>query len=158
MANSISNFFTDKIFPAAAPDNQTANGNLKTLLFSPPATGGEANAALNHITGQVIARQPSVSQTVIGKREGDEETQKTVVDFYKEILKQQPFDAENLAKKKVSVKLEIGKPAAQMSLSDYEMATDRAIFKQAGYALLTDEEIQMAVGGIRSHGESQSRE
>ena len=48
--------------------------------------------------------------------------------------------------------LETKKPAAQMSLSDYEMATDRAIFKQAGYGLLTDEEIQTAVGGIRSHG------
>jgi hypothetical protein len=50
------------------------------------------------------------------------------------------------------VKLETGKPAAEMSLSDYEMATDRAIFKQAGYAMLTDEEIQTAVAGIRSHG------
>jgi hypothetical protein len=152
MANGISNFLTNKIFPAAAPDNQTENGNLKALPFSPPATGGEANTALNHITGQVVARQPSVSQTVIGKREGDEETKKTVVDFYKEVLEQQPFDAENLAKKKVSVKLETGKPAAEMSLSDYEMATDRAIFKQAGYAMLTDEEIQTAVAGIKSHG------
>ena len=50
------------------------------------------------------------------------------------------------------MKLETGKPAAEMSLSDYEMATDRAIFKQAGYAMLTDEEIQTAVAGIRSHG------
>ncbi|MDQ3063403.1 MAG: hypothetical protein M3R14_11185 [Acidobacteriota bacterium] len=152
MANGISNFLTNKIFPAAAPDNQTENGNLKALLFSPPATGGEANAALNHITGQVIARQPSASQTVIVKREGDEETQKTIVDFYKEVLNQQPFDAENLAKKKVSVMLETKKPAAQMSLSDYEMATDRAIFTQAGYAMLTDEEILTAVAGIKSHG------
>ncbi len=152
MANGINNFLTNKIFPAAAPDNQTENGNLKALLFSPPATGGEANAALNHITGQVIARQPSASQTVIVKREGDEETQKTIVDFYKEVLNQQPFDAENLAKKKVSVMLETKKPAAQMSLSDYEMATDRAIFTQAGYAMLTDEEILTAVAGIKSHG------
>jgi hypothetical protein len=32
MANGIGNLFTVKIFPAIAPDNQTANNNLKALL------------------------------------------------------------------------------------------------------------------------------
>ncbi|MDQ3747866.1 MAG: hypothetical protein M3367_02455 [Acidobacteriota bacterium] len=151
MANNTDNLLIGKIFPAIAPDNQTANGNLKTLLFSPPTTRGEANAALNHITGQFIARQTSVSQTAVVKR-ADEETQKTVGDFYKEILEQQPFDAENLAKKKVSVMLDTKMPVREMTLADYEMAKDRAIFKQAGYAMLTDKEIQIVVTAIESHG------
>jgi hypothetical protein len=99
MANGINSFLTNKIFPAAAHDNQTENSNLKALLFSPPVTKGEANAALNHITGQFIARQTLASDIAAVKGAGDE-TQKTVGDFHKEVLKQQPFDAENLAKKK----------------------------------------------------------
>ncbi|MBA4124427.1 MAG: nucleotidyltransferase domain-containing protein [Acidobacteria bacterium] len=86
------------------------------------------------------------------KRAGDEETQKTVGDFYRAVLEQQPFDAENLAKKKVSVMLDTKKPAGEMTLADYNMAKDRAIFKQAGYAMLTDAVIQMAVTAIESHG------
>jgi hypothetical protein len=151
MAKGIINILTDKIFPAAAPDNQTKNSNLKALLFSPPITKGEADAALNHITGKFVERQTAASQTEAVKN-SDDETQKTIVDFYKEVLAQQPFDAKNLAKKKLSVVLEAKKPAEQMTLADYEMAKNRAIFKQAGYSMLTDEEIQMAVSGIKANG------
>ncbi len=151
MANGINNFLTNKIFPATAPDNQTENGNLKALLFSPTAAKSEADTAVNHITGQFVARQTSASQAAIVKK-ADDETKKTVGDFYKEVLEQQSFDAENLAKKKVSGMLDTKKPAGEMTLADYEMTKDRAIFKQAGYSMLTDKEIQMAVTAIESHG------
>ncbi len=71
MANGISNFLTNKIFPADAPNNQTENSNLKTLLSS-PTTRGEANTALNHITEQFVARQTPTSQTAAVERAGDE--------------------------------------------------------------------------------------
>lgn len=152
MANGGIGKFTDKIFSAIAPDNQTGNNNLKVAPSSPPADQGEANTALNYVTGQVAAQRNSASQAAAVKDESDVETRKTVVDFYKEVLERQPFDAENLAKKKVSIVLDTKKPAAQMSLADYDLAKDRAIFKQAGYSMLTDEEIQMAVGVIKSNG------
>ncbi len=151
MAKGIAGILTDKIFPTVAPGNQTGRDNLKTLLFSPPITKGEADAALNHITGKFVERQTAASQTVTVKN-SDDQKQKTVTDFYKEVLEKQPFDAESLAKKKLNVVLEAKKPAAEMTLADYEMAKNRAIFKQAGYSMLTDEEIQIAVSGIKSNG------
>lgn len=39
-----------------------------------------------------------------------------------------------------------------MTVADYDMAKDRAFFKEAGYAMLTDEEIRMAVSAIKAHG------
>ena len=79
MANGISNFLTNKIFPAATPDNQTANGNLKTLLFSPTTTRGEANAAFNHITGQVGARQTSASDPPSLKEQATKHKKKSLI-------------------------------------------------------------------------------
>lgn len=85
MANGIINTLNDKIFPAAAPGNQTGKDNLQALLFAPPVTKGEADAALNHITGQFVARQTSASQTVAVQKTGDDETKKTVSDFYQAV-------------------------------------------------------------------------
>lgn len=155
MAKGIVNILTDKIFPTTTPaGNQTKNHSLKSLLFSPPISRGDADAALNHITGKFIERQTRASRNVAVKKsgDGDEPPQKTVVDFYKKVLEEQPFDHESLSKKKVSVVLNAKKPAAQMTLADYDMAKDRAFFKEAGYAMLTDEEIKMAVSAIKAHG------
>jgi hypothetical protein len=152
MAKDIINLFTDRIFPATTPGSQTENRSLKSLLFSQPSNKGEAEAAINHITGKFVEQQNSVRRTATIKNLGDDEPQKTVSDFYKEVLEKQPFDAENLAKKKISIVLEAKKPATQMTITDYDMAKDRAFFKEAGYSMLTNEEIQMAVSAIKSNG------
>ena len=121
MANGISNLFTDKIFPAAAPDNQTENGNLKTLLFSPPAIKGEADAAVNHITEQFVARQTSTSQTAAVTR-ADEETQKTVNDFLNEVLRRQPVAVNDQNADKVRLTMKVGKPSQEATREDYNLA------------------------------------
>lgn len=102
MANGIASIPADKNFPSSAPGNQSENSNLKTPLFSQPMSRGEADAALNHITGRFVERQTSASQTAVIKKLGDDEPPppKTVVDFYKKVLQEQPFDAESLSKKK----------------------------------------------------------
>jgi len=117
--------------------------------------GKKSSSLLSSIKTETNSKQNNQAMMNLTQKIKDGTSQKKdliVVDFYKEVLERQPFDAENLAKKKVSVVLEGKKPAAQMSLSDYEMAKDRAIFKQAGYSMLTDKEIQMAVAAIKSHG------
>ena len=117
--------------------------------------GKKSSSLLSSIKTETNSKQNNQAMMNLTQKIKDGTSQKkdlTVVDFYKEVLERQPFDAETLAKKKVSVVLEGKKPAAQMSLSDYEMAKDRAIFKQAGYSMLTDKEIQMAVAAIKSHG------
>lgn len=153
MAKGVLNIITDKIFPATAPGNQTENNSLKSLLFSQPITKGDADESLNHIAGKFVEQQTSARRTTVAvKSSGDDEPQKTVSNFYKEILEKQPFDAESLSKKKISVVLETKKPAAEMTLADYNTAKDRAFFKEAGYSILTDEEIRMAVSTIEANG------
>ncbi len=110
MAKGIVNILTGKIFPSSAPaGNQTENHSLKSLLFSQPTSRGDADAALNHITGKFVERQTTASQTAAVKKsdDDDEPPQKTVVDFYKKVLEEQPFDADILSKKKVSVVLRL---------------------------------------------------
>lgn len=152
MAKGIFNIVADKIFPATAPGgNQTENPNLKTSLFSQPITRGDADAALNHITGQFVARQNPTSQTAAVNRDGDD-NQKTVTDFLRRIQSTQPFDEAALSKKKEHVELKLSKPPEQLSVADYDAATWRAVFNKAGYSLLTDEEVGLAVKAMKNTG------
>lgn len=151
MANGSINKFTDKIFPAIALGNQTANNNLKTLP-PPPANESQANTALNHVTGQVAARQNSASQTTAVKGAGGDDTPKTATDFLREIRSRQPFDEAALAKKKTSVELKLSKPPEKLSVADYDAAAWKAIFKEAGYSILTDKEVRIAVQAMKNIG------
>ncbi len=142
MANGIADIFKDKIFPTDETRNQTENGALKESLFSPPITKRQADAALNHITGQFVTQQNSANRATAESSIDD--TKKTASDFFIEILERQPLDYDKLAKQPVSVVMKATKPVAEMTLADYIQAKDRAIYKQAGYAMLTEAEVRTA--------------
>lgn len=152
IGNGISGIFGEKNSAANGLNKQTGRRTLKELLFSPPLTIGEADTALGHVTKQFVDQQNSSNQTAAVKNSLDGNTEKTLADFFDEILKTQPLDAEKLAKKKLAVILETTKPAEQMSLADYERAKNRAIFKQAGYAMLTGDELEQALSVIKAKG------
>lgn len=85
MAKGIVSILTDKIFPATAPaGNQNEKSNLKTLLFSQPITKGDADAAVNHITGKFVERQNSASKMPVG---GDVEGKKSWAIFSPKFLR-----------------------------------------------------------------------
>lgn len=153
MAKGIFNIVADKIFPPPAPGsgNQTENNSLRPLLFSQPITKGDAGAALNHITGQFVARQNPTGQTAAVNSDATD-NQKTVADFLREIQNSQPFDEAALSKKKEHVELKLSKPPGQLSVADYDAATWRAVFNKAGYSLLTDAEVGMAVQAMKDTG------
>ncbi|MBA4124430.1 MAG: hypothetical protein H0X72_18460 [Acidobacteria bacterium] len=114
------------------------------MLFSPPVTKGEANTALNHITGQFIARQTLTSDTAAVKGAGDE-TQKTVGDFLNEVLRQQPIAVNDQNTDKVRLPMKVGKPSQETTREDYNLAFRRAVYNKAMDGLeLTNKEIKQA--------------
>lgn len=115
------------------------------MLFSQPITKGAADDAISRITEKFAARQTApASQAAAVEKSDDEKTEKTLADFFKEICAQQPFDYDKLAKQSVTLEMKTTKPVEKMTLADYIQAKDRAIYKQAGYGMLTDAEIRAA--------------
>ena len=76
----------------------------------------------------------------------------TAADFLRKVKTEQPFDGETLSKKPVRVFIDVKKSINQTMVADYDKATWRAIFKHADYGMLTDQEIETAVGAMNAVG------
>lgn len=76
---------------------------------------------------------------------------KTVADFLNEVLEENPFDT-NLKPKAVEIVLDLYKPVNKMSAADYNKAAWRALFKYAGFGLLSEREIDQAVAAMEKIG------
>ncbi|MDQ3323700.1 MAG: hypothetical protein M3525_14890 [Acidobacteriota bacterium] len=147
MANGIVNILTEKIFPSNAPGNQTESGNLKALLFSPPITKGEADAALNQITGQFIAGQDSAGKISAAANPVDDNAapKKTVGDFLAEIMRRQPVKTNDDNQSKIQIPMRPDKSPERMTRADYTRAFRRAVYEKAMPGVkLTNEEIRLA--------------
>lgn len=120
-------------------DNPTAS-KLQTN------TDAQNNEAIQFLTNQAAAKTASINNI------DNDNTKKTVAGFLKEIRQQQPFDEAGLSKKEIKVYLELKKRTSQITVADYDTATWRAIFKKAGYSILTKEEIAMAVQAMKNTG------
>lgn len=108
-------------------------------------SAAENEAAINHLANN----NPT---TKINPSNSASDDKKTVGDFLRKVNAEQPFDDGNLSKKEVRVFVDVKKPVNQTTVSDYDKATWRAIFQKAGYGMLTDEEIALAVGGMNAVG------
>lgn len=133
--------------PDANQLNKLSQTN-KSALNNQTNSLAQSDEAMRFLMSQPAVKKVSLNDAA----DGETLRQKTVADFYKEILLQQPLTKKSLSKKKLSVVLKTGKSPDGMTPADYERAKNRAIFKQAGYGMLTDEEIAMAVASIQSKG------
>lgn len=121
-------------------ENNQKSENEKLLSNSV----AENEAAINYLANS----NPTVK---INNPINDGDDKKTVADFLRKVVAEQPLD-EKTAGKKIRVFIDAKKPTNQTSVADYDKATWREIFRQAGYGMLTDQEIALAVGAMNSVG------
>ena len=79
----------------------------------------------------------------------DKTPQKTPLHQLKQSLASKPID-ENLKRKPATVIVNPKKSSDKMTADDYRQAVWQAVFKKAGYAMLTDGEIRQAVSLMKS--------
>ncbi len=79
----------------------------------------------------------------------DKTPEKTPLHQLKESLASKPID-ENLKRKPAAVIVNPKKSSDEMTADDYRQAVWQAVFKKAGYAMLTDGEISQAVSLMKS--------
>ena len=79
----------------------------------------------------------------------DKTPQKTLLHQLKESLASKPID-DNLKRKPATVIVNPKKSSDKMTADDYRQAVWQAVFKKAGYAMLTDGEIRQAVSLMKS--------
>lgn len=138
---------TLKIGSSQSSNNQSVSNPAEKIekekLSSNSAAENEA--AIAYLANKNPAPPVNLSNT-----DGDGKI--TAADFLRKVKSEQPFDGETLSKKQVRVFIDVKKSASQTTVADYDKATWRAIFRQAGYGMLTDEEIETAVGAMNAVG------
>lgn len=138
---------TLKIGSSQSSNNQSVSNPAEKIekekLSSNSAAENEA--AIDYLANKNPAPPVNLSNT-----DGDGKI--TASDFLRKVKSEQPFDGETLSKKQVRVFIDVKKSASQTTVADYDKATWRAIFRQAGYGMLTDEEIETAVGAMNAVG------
>lgn len=105
----------------------------------------ENEAAISYLANQNPARETDSSVSEVNEK-------KTVDVFLRDILRRQPIPNDKNLERDTKLLLELKKPVAQAAAADLEMANWRAIFKAAGYAGLSDENIMLAVSAMRQNG------
>ena len=126
------------VFSNLITGNGNSDGQSNISLPAPSpinVRSNESNRAIQNLNSRF-----AVDET---KRE------KTPADFLRQILIEQPIGSSNAKPEPLEMKLD--KPPQKLTAADYNRAAWRAVFKKAGYGILTDGEIQQAVGAMRDN-------
>jgi hypothetical protein len=126
------------VFSNLIISNGNSNGQSNISLPAPSpvnVNSNESNRAIQNLNSRF-----AVDET---KRE------KTPADFLRQIIIEQPIGSSTGKSEPLEMKL--GKLPQKPTVVDYNRAAWRAIFKKAGYGILTDGEIQQAVGAMRDN-------